>query len=90
MSSIHEPRVRNGLCRRLRSKGILVSIGTAPEKDIAARQRASFLGNELPTDTTVWWCDRTATVIGPDDRPCHADRCTRGRACHESEDEPVA
>ena len=30
--SIHDPRVRNGLCRYIRSKGMIVNIGEKPEK----------------------------------------------------------
>ena len=36
--SIHSPRVRNGLCRHIRSKGMLVNIGETPENDSSQRQ----------------------------------------------------
>src|SRR5256885_3002732 len=36
--SVHDPRVRNGLCRYIRSKGMIVNIGEKPENDSLKRQ----------------------------------------------------
>jgi hypothetical protein len=85
--SVHSPRVRNGLCRCIRSKGMLVNIGEAPENDSTQR---TFLGadpNSLPWDGTTWWCTDSGKTVGPDDRPCHADRCVAGRGCYQPEDD---
>jgi hypothetical protein len=90
--SQHTPKVRDGLCRLIRSKGMLVNVGDDPANDSAQRQYLAFDPNALPWDGTVWWCTRTSKTIGPDDRPCSADRCVAGRICYEAEDEdaPVA
>jgi hypothetical protein len=85
--SIHEPRVRYGLCRYIRSKGMLVNIGETAENDSSQRQLLAADKNTLPWDGTSWWCVQTGKVIGPDDRPCHDSRCQSGRSCYEAEDE---
>jgi hypothetical protein len=28
-----------------------------------------------------FWCNRTQTEVGPDDRPVHKNSCTPGRSC---------
>jgi hypothetical protein len=90
--SIHEPRVRYGLCRHIRSKGMLVNIGELPENDSGQRNFLSVDRNTLPWDGTTWWCTESGKTVGPDDRPCHNSRCLPGRTCFEAEDEeaPVA
>jgi hypothetical protein len=84
--SAHEPRVRDGLCSKIRSKGMLVNIGEKPENDSSQRQMLAADPNTMPWDGTTWWCTETSKTIGPDDRPCHRDRCLSGRACYEGED----
>ena len=91
MRSAHQPRVRDGLCRHIRAKGMLVNIGEKAEHELARRMREAD-PNALPSDTTIWWCDQTSKVIGPDDKPCHRDECGGSdRVRYEAEDElPVA
>jgi hypothetical protein len=72
--SEHAPRIRDGLCRHVRNKGMYTGGYSASDP------------NALPYDVTIWWCTRTEKQIGPDDVPCHKDRCVRGRACWEPED----
>ncbi len=91
VKSAHEPLVRDGLCRHARSKGMLVNIGERAEDASAQRQLLAADRNTLAWDSTVWWCTMTSKVLGPDDRPCHKDRCVSSRGCFEAEDEaPVA
>jgi hypothetical protein len=85
--SKHEPRVRDGLCRNIRSKGMLVNIGELPENDSAQRSFLAVDKNTMPWDGTTWWCMSSGKTVGPDDRPCHATRCLSGRSCFEAEDE---
>ena len=88
--SAHEPRVRDGLCRHIRSKGMLVNIGERPENDSSQRQLLAVDRNTMPWDGTTWWCNVTSKTVGPDDRPCLHDRCVAGRGCFEAEDDAVA
>jgi hypothetical protein len=90
--SQHEPRIRYGLCRHIRSKGMLLNIGELPENDSAQRGFLAVDKNTLPWDGTTWWCCESGKTVGPDDRPCHDSRCKEGRGCFEAEDEesPVA
>jgi hypothetical protein len=89
--SIHEPRVRYGLCRHIRSKGMLVNIGETPDNDSSQRNFLAVDKNTLPWDGTTWWCTESGKTVGPDDRPCHDSRCRQGRSCYQAEDDaPVA
>jgi hypothetical protein len=89
--SIHDPRVRDGLCRNIRSKGMIVNIAETPENDSTQRSYLTVDKNALAWDATVWWCTQTSKTIGPDDRPCDKERCQSGRACFEAEgDDRVA
>jgi hypothetical protein len=90
--SQHDPRVRNGLCRYIRSKGMLVNIGEKPENDSSKRQFLAVDKNTADYDGTTWWCQQSGKTVGPDDRPCYDERCTKGRSCFEAEDDqpPVA
>lgn len=39
---------------------------------------------QLPGDTAVWWCGRTAEALGPDGRTAGPDECSQtSRRCHE-------
>jgi hypothetical protein len=66
-------------CVHLRCKQMLYGGGkTAEEQEEIDRHYG-------PCDTTAYWCDRTQTGRGPDDRPssreeCSAKRCA-GRSC---------
>jgi hypothetical protein len=82
--SEHEPRVRDGLCRHIRSKGMVLNMHESPENQSSQQQYLKWDKNALPWDSTVWWCMHTYTPLGPDDRPCHKERCTQGRSCFES------
>ncbi len=89
--SIHAPTVRDGLCRHVRSKGMLVNIGEKPENDSSQRQLLRHDSNTMAWDGTNWWCDESGKTVGPDDRPCHGERCLPGRSCYQAEGaEPVA
>jgi hypothetical protein len=85
--SVHSPRVRNGLCRHIRAKGMLVNIGETPENDSGQRGFLAVDKNTLPWDGTNWWCTESGKTVGPDDRPCHDSRCLAGRQCYEPEDD---
>lgn len=81
--SEHSPKVRDQLCRNLRSKGMLVNIG-----DPDAPGGYQLIDrNALPFDATTWWCTQTSKTLGPDDFPCHRERCQRGRDCYEAPDD---
>jgi hypothetical protein len=89
--SQYSPRVRDGLCRKIRSKGMIINIDESPENQ---SNRAAYLAldpHALDYDGTVWWCSETSKTIGPDDRPCDETRCGQGskRPCYHAE-EPVA
>jgi hypothetical protein len=86
--SQYEPRVRDGLCRFVRAKGMIVSLGEGAENDSLQRSYLAVDPNALAWDSTIWWCSQTSKSIGPDDRPCHKERCLPGRGCYEAEDEP--
>ena len=90
--SQHDPRVRDGLCRYIRSKGMIVNIGETPANDSLKRQFLAVDKNTMDFDATTWWCQQSGKTVGPDDRPCYAERCVQGRKCYEAEDEqtPVA
>jgi hypothetical protein len=87
--SAYSPVVRDGLCRRIRSKGMIVNIDEAPDK---ASNQGNYLAvdpNALAWDGTVWWCTATSKTVGPDDRPCDSGRCQQGRRCFVGEDNLV-
>jgi hypothetical protein len=84
--SQHEPRVRDSLCRNIRSKGMLVNQHEAPENDSAQRLYLQVDKNALAWDSTIWWCTESGKTLGPDDRPCHRERCLPGRPCYAAED----
>ena len=61
------------ICKHLRTKKVFI-----PEEAATA-----FVE---PTDTEAeafYWCNRTLTAIGVDDKPVHLRLCTRGRCCFE-------
>jgi hypothetical protein len=84
--SAHEPVVRNGLCRYIRSKGMIVNIDEpdSAEAGFVARYMAAD-PNALPYDATIWWCTMTSKPLGPDDEPCDRGKCVAGRECFEPE-----
>jgi hypothetical protein len=87
--SKYSPRVRDGLCRHIRNKGMIVNIDESPENSSFQRSYLAIDPHALPWDGTTWWCTETSKTIGPDDRPCSSERCTKGRGCFEGED-PVS
>jgi hypothetical protein len=87
--SAHSPVVRDGLCRHIRSKGMIVNIDEAPESASTQRNYLGVDPHALAWDGTVWWCTETSKTIGPDDRPCDAGRCVSGRRCFTGEDNLV-
>ena len=84
--SIHAPRVRDGLCRHIRSKGMIINIDEAPENGSSQVNYLTVDPHALAWDGTVWWCTETSKTIGPDDRPCDSGRCQKGRRCFVGED----
>jgi hypothetical protein len=42
-------------------------------------QRGMVDGN---SDTRVYWCSKTQSPLGPDDRPAAPDECSNGRECY--------
>jgi hypothetical protein len=87
--SQYSPRVRDGLCRHLRNKGMIINIDESPENSSFQRNYLSIDPHALPWDGTAWWCTETSKTIGPDDRPCDSERCLSGRGCYEAEDDLV-
>ena len=67
--------MRDGLCRHIRSKGMIVNIDEAPENVVQPAQLPGGRPARLAWDGTTWWCTETRKTIGPDDRPCDNDRC---------------
>ncbi|MGA2685480.1 MAG: hypothetical protein ABSF51_10545 [Verrucomicrobiota bacterium] len=61
-------------CRHLRTKSLY--IGTPPEEAFADKED----GRVTPCH---FWCNRTQTVVGLDDRPVHKDACRPSRSCFE-------
>jgi hypothetical protein len=89
--SQYSPVVRDGLCRKIRSKGMLVHIDEGQGKGSTRQAYLEIDQNALDYDGTTWWCTETSKTIGPDDRPCDETRCgsRSTRACYRGE-EPVA
>ncbi len=86
--SRHAPQVFNDLCRHVRTKGMVVNMND-PDPD--GKQRLQNQDpNSLPYDVTTWWCTQTFKQLGPDDRPCHGERCVQGRVCFETDRPDVA
>lgn len=57
-------------CRDLLSKGLYINHGLKPD------QQATGDGN--------FWCGKTQTIYGPDDRICDGDECRDStRSCYE-------
>lgn len=57
-------------CRQLLSKGLYINAG------LPAGEEAAGDGN--------FWCGKTQTIYGPDDRLCNGEECTDAtRSCYE-------
>ncbi len=57
-------------CRELLSKGLYINAG------LPAGEEAAGDGN--------FWCGKTQTIYGPDDRLCNGEECTDStRSCYE-------
>ena len=78
-------RVRDGLCRNVRAKGMISNVGEKPENDSGQRGYLAVDPHALGWDSTIWWCAETGKSVGPDDRPCNRDSCQPGRGCFEAE-----
>ena len=61
-------------CKHLRTKSMYV--GATAEEAFADKQGE----NVAPCH---FWCNRTQTVVGVDDRPVHKDSCNSSRSCFE-------
>ncbi len=58
-------------CQQLLSKGLYTNAGMPP--------------GEKATGDGHFWCGKTQTIFGPDDRLCDAENCTdASRSCYES------
>ena len=88
--SKHSPIVRDGLCRHIRNKGMIIHMDEVP----GTTSQGNYLAvdkHALPWDGTTWWCTQTSKTVGADDRPCDPARCKQGRSCFEAEgDDRVA
>jgi hypothetical protein len=61
-------------CKHLRTKSLY----------IGATQQEAFADKEGEYVTPChFWCNRTQTVVGVDDRPVHKAACVQGRSCFE-------
>ena len=61
-------------CKHLRTKSLY----------IGATQEEAFADKEAEHATPChFWCNRTQTVVGVDDRPVHKTDCVPGRSCFE-------
>lgn len=60
-------------CKHLRTKKLFI-----PEQTAEA-----FAEGHEPGAEAFFWCNRTLTPIGVDDKPVHLRVCTRGRCCFE-------
>lgn len=63
-------------CRHLRSKQMYVTA----QADPAPAEDPEFASGSA----RHYWCNRTLTEAGPDDRPVHADLCSESRSCCEA------
>lgn len=61
-------------CIHLRTKKMFT--GATPEEALADKH-----GEEATP--CHFWCNRTQTVVGVDDRPAHKTTCIQGRSCFE-------
>ena len=62
-------------CRHLRTKKMFT--GDTAEEAFADKHGE----NVTPSH---FWCNRTQTVVGPDDQPVHKQACNPSRSCYES------
>uniref|UniRef100_A0A7C4LMY3 Uncharacterized protein n=1 Tax=Schlesneria paludicola TaxID=360056 RepID=A0A7C4LMY3_9PLAN len=57
-------------CRSLLSKGLFINHGFPPGQEVA--------------DEGNFWCGKTQTIYGPDDRLCDGEQCRdSSRTCYE-------
>ena len=68
--------MNRNFCKHLRTKKMF--IGVTPEEAFADKE-----GEGRPVTTGHFWCNRTQTVVGVDDRPVHKTACVPGRSCFE-------
>jgi hypothetical protein len=61
-------------CKHLRTKKMFT--GATAEEAFADKEGEH-------TTPCHFWCNRTQTVVGVDDRPVHKDACVPGRSCFE-------
>ena len=62
------------LCKHLRTKKMFT--GFSAEESFAEKHDEHVTPNHF-------WCNRTQTVVGPDDQAAHKETCTPGRSCFE-------
>ncbi len=61
-------------CKHLRTKKMYVD--TTPEEALADKEG-------MEASTCHFWCNRTQTVVGPDDERVHKTTCSPSRSCFE-------
>jgi len=66
--------MNRSFCRHLRTKKMYVDAN--PEEALADTEH-----NE--SAACLFWCNRTQTVVGPDDQQVHKTTCTPSRSCFE-------
>jgi hypothetical protein len=61
--SQYSPVVRDGLCRKIRSKGMLVHIDEGQGKGSTRQAYLEIDQNALDYDGTTWWCTETEEPV---------------------------
>jgi hypothetical protein len=61
-------------CKYLRTKSMYIL--TSPEEALADK-------DDTNTSPCFFWCNRTQTAVGHDDRPVHKAACIPTRSCFE-------
>lgn len=62
------------ICKHLRTKKMFT--GFSVQESFAEKSEE----NATPSH---FWCNRTQSVVGVDDRPAHKNTCDQSRSCYE-------
>ena len=75
MKTMNQPtQATSQPCRHLRTKRMYIP---------ALAEGALDLEQDT-NDQSFYWCNKTLSALGRDDRPAHPCVCQPGRTCHES------
>lgn len=69
MTNDLSPAAVTRLCRRLRSKRMIMNV--APDPDVPG------------SDDGYFWCTHTMNCLGPDGQVAERESCRQGRPCYE-------